>query len=332
MSNYIGVRCPVCNKKFTEADDIVVCPVCGAPHHRECYMQANQCAFVEEHMDGKEWSDPAGQTAGGAGETRTRSCTRCGAANPDDQIFCQVCGNPLSLYQAPPGADASREQWGPYGAGGPGRPYPNVDAISMAYGGLAPDEEVEGESVRDLARYIGSGSAYYLPRFQLFSAEKRTMSFNFSAFLFSYLYYFYRKMYGVGFVLLALSVASSVPALIRTFEMIPLLPAILGFGSAGAVNQVLIDSMARLGNITNTAYIVIKLVVAFFANHMYFNRVIHSVHEIRVGVGADKAPQHYAELLARSGGCNRTAVAVVAVLIVAGSFLMSGVMLYLRPY
>ena len=31
MANYTGVKCPVCNKRFTEDDDIVVCPVCGAP-------------------------------------------------------------------------------------------------------------------------------------------------------------------------------------------------------------------------------------------------------------------------------------------------------------
>ena len=31
LANYTGARCPVCNKRFTDNDDIVVCPVCGAP-------------------------------------------------------------------------------------------------------------------------------------------------------------------------------------------------------------------------------------------------------------------------------------------------------------
>lgn len=30
-------KCPVCDKQFKKGDDIVVCPECGAPHHRECY-------------------------------------------------------------------------------------------------------------------------------------------------------------------------------------------------------------------------------------------------------------------------------------------------------
>ena len=30
-------KCPVCDKQFKKGDDVVVCPECGAPHHRECY-------------------------------------------------------------------------------------------------------------------------------------------------------------------------------------------------------------------------------------------------------------------------------------------------------
>ena len=31
--------CPVCQKRFVLGDDVVVCPECGAPHHRECFEQ-----------------------------------------------------------------------------------------------------------------------------------------------------------------------------------------------------------------------------------------------------------------------------------------------------
>ena len=39
MFFYEGCQCPVCGKSFQESDDIVVCPQCGAPHHRECWKQ-----------------------------------------------------------------------------------------------------------------------------------------------------------------------------------------------------------------------------------------------------------------------------------------------------
>ena len=40
MADYKGNTCPVCKQKFKEADDIVVCPDCGTPYHRECWKRS----------------------------------------------------------------------------------------------------------------------------------------------------------------------------------------------------------------------------------------------------------------------------------------------------
>ena len=32
-----------------KGDDIVVCPECGAPHHRECYEKEGHCHFADKH-------------------------------------------------------------------------------------------------------------------------------------------------------------------------------------------------------------------------------------------------------------------------------------------
>ena len=42
-------KCPVCDKQFKKGDDIVVCPECGAPHHRECYEKVVHCHFADKH-------------------------------------------------------------------------------------------------------------------------------------------------------------------------------------------------------------------------------------------------------------------------------------------
>ncbi len=55
MSRFEGYICPVCMKKFTENDDIAVCPECGTPHHRECYLKNGRCALEEMHGD-YEWN------------------------------------------------------------------------------------------------------------------------------------------------------------------------------------------------------------------------------------------------------------------------------------
>ena len=41
--DFYKYKCPVCNKQFKESDDIVVCPDCGAPHHRECWEKEGKC-------------------------------------------------------------------------------------------------------------------------------------------------------------------------------------------------------------------------------------------------------------------------------------------------
>ncbi len=45
MSRFEGYICPVCMKKFTETDDIAVCPECGTPHHRECYLKKRKVRY-----------------------------------------------------------------------------------------------------------------------------------------------------------------------------------------------------------------------------------------------------------------------------------------------
>ena len=56
MQNYINEKCPVCGKEFRQEDDIVVCPDCGTPHHRECYKQLGHCAHAEKHGS-FEWKE-----------------------------------------------------------------------------------------------------------------------------------------------------------------------------------------------------------------------------------------------------------------------------------
>ncbi|MCL1866958.1 MAG: hypothetical protein FWF82_06075 [Oscillospiraceae bacterium] len=44
MSRFTDWNCPVCYDKFAETDDVVVCPECGTPHHRDCFSEVGTCA------------------------------------------------------------------------------------------------------------------------------------------------------------------------------------------------------------------------------------------------------------------------------------------------
>ena len=47
--NKTKLTCSVCHAYLFDDDDVVYCPVCGAPHHRDCYKSIGHCAFEEAH-------------------------------------------------------------------------------------------------------------------------------------------------------------------------------------------------------------------------------------------------------------------------------------------
>ena len=57
MPDYKKYKCPVCNKQFKDGDDIVVCPECGTPHHRECYKLTGHCVNQGLHKSGYGFID-----------------------------------------------------------------------------------------------------------------------------------------------------------------------------------------------------------------------------------------------------------------------------------
>lgn len=327
MSNYLGVRCPVCNKKFVETDDIVVCPICGAPHHRDCYAVNNQCAFAEDHLSGKEWRDPAAeeqsqQSAQNEGQQSgsVQVCARCGSSNPQESLFCQICGNPLVANRQ---AQGNAQQWQRPGF------HIQVDTISMIYGGLDPGSEIEGEKVHDIARYVGAGSASYLPRFKVLSETGRSISLNISAMFFGCFYFFYRKMYAVGAFLVVLYLISSIPGYLQSWELMPEVMRQLGFLDQATLDEAMITHLGQLSDILHICNAVIVMIVSLFANKYYMNRVITDVRTIRQRREQDQVEQPvYEAKLISAGGVDRSAVMKLIIAYVLLNFIISSIMLY----
>ena len=97
MADYTGIKCPVCDKPFQQGDDIVVCPQCGAPYHRECYQQEGKCKFDDLHAEGKTWQPPASPVnPDTSAEIKDQECPNCGKLNAHSALFCDQCGASLS--------------------------------------------------------------------------------------------------------------------------------------------------------------------------------------------------------------------------------------------
>lgn len=214
MINFTGIKCPVCGKAFTDEDDIVVCPQCGAPYHRSCYQEKGQCIFSDLHEKGKEWAPPAPPKPPVTAEVKDRECPVCGGLNAHSARLCSRCGAPLQdPGQIPPFQGQSGGQppaQGPYqspyqpGGAPQGRYYGQMPFIFDPMGGVSPADTLDmGVSYGDASKLVRQNTAYYMPTFRYMKQTGRN-KFNFCAFLFSGAWMLYRKQYKYGIVVTVL--------------------------------------------------------------------------------------------------------------------------------
>lgn len=221
MANYEGSKCIVCDKTFDKSDDIVVCPDCGTPYHRDCYKQVGECINTELHSEGVSWNQKKLNEENALKESMDKVCPRCGFSNGAQQNYCSHCGLPLSN-----GANSQH-----FNDGNGQNPYPNFGPMGQGFGGqnrqnqggqpfnpfmgnsfvtIEDDTDIDGLKARDIADYVGSNKVYFLAQFMRFAKLKIKKSFNFCAFIFPEFYYFYRKMLGQGFFYLTLRIVVTV--------------------------------------------------------------------------------------------------------------------------
>ena len=93
MQNFLGNPCPYCGKNFESGDDIVVCPECGTPHHRDCYKEHSACANEEKHGENFEWKSASvphvhKPEPGENSNAEKVVCSNCGTENPGISRYC----------------------------------------------------------------------------------------------------------------------------------------------------------------------------------------------------------------------------------------------------
>lgn len=342
MANYLGNDCPVCAKKFVDGDDIVVCPVCGAPHHRACYALENHCAFENEHITGKAWKpkiEPQQSTGdfcinpqdGKRWETTEsdgKICGFCGSKNPQDNIFCCFCGNKI-------GVQPTTNNPNPYQTANPSRNNMGLDPAGVIFGGVAPMEDIGGFPARELATFVGRSSGVYLQKFKAESINEKNISFNLPAFFLSYFYFFYRKMYKVGALFLAVALLISVPQMLYTIEYMPVIfkesvgtetLSTLGIDIESEIQQVdntKIKTYETMNSAVNIINILVHLFAGFFGNKLYYKHALQKLSSIKndeatkgVSVGAID----HERTVANAGGVNVGSVIVLVSLMFISSF------------
>jgi len=165
-----GISCALCHAYLFPEDDVVYCPVCGAPHHRECYNSVGHCALEELH----------------------------GTENQYDKVKRTMEENEIKQEQERNKEEAEAEAPVETPFGG----FIPVDFL----GGVKSDAVIEdGVTAKETARFVMSNTMRYIPKF----AKGRKASWNFLAFLAPCAWFLSRKMYKLGIIAGVIQLVSS---------------------------------------------------------------------------------------------------------------------------
>jgi hypothetical protein len=343
MIDYTGLKCPVCEQPFTQSDDIVVCPECGAPHHRDCYLKIGHCAFEDKHGTDEDWSHQEHERE----KERPKECPRCHAMNEEEALFCKECGQSLHYYSKTvgeqpknPGTPPQNQRyqppppgWTPFPGATPQNGYPNAVTPLDPLGGVQPSEDFDGVSAQELAKVVQGSTRYYLPVFSRIKNFGRSR-FNFAAFFFSGGFFLFRKMYLPGSIFIAIKAALVVGNILLQNLFIQPLMHTLFPNLSGSVSIYQANQMAPLilnqGGWTvflfllpfllSAAEFALGIVLGIKANKIYYKHCIRTVKQAKAEAAGE------AELdaaLRKKGGVN---------MILATILLACFIALYFLPY
>lgn len=268
-----GVTCVRCHAYLFDDDDVVYCPVCGAPHHRECYNELGHCALEALHGTDKQYDKLKAAEETVPADEAERGHT---GENAEGEITCQMCHESydFSLNACP--------KCGAPNVAKAGGSFVNFDFL----GGVPADCDIgEGVTAEEAKRLVAANTPRYIPKFAVLNKKNRA-SWNWMAFLFPCEWMLSRKMYKNG-------VAAGLLTVIAYILYLPLSNAIYNLGYVG--NETYTDIIgnaaehisdigaavmvfAVLGFVLNLA---IRIVSGVFGDYLYKTYTIDTVKLIR---------------------------------------------------
>lgn len=182
MNRYEGFSCPVCMAKLFEDDDIVVCPECGAPHHRSCWQQSGNCAYANTHGTENQWQPPKFELPQ----------NDVSAAEPQQSQSQQ---GDRTIIDDEQDEDKARDR---------------IISQMLTAGGVGKNEKMGEESARSIALFVGVNVPRYLRVFKEMLFNNTKIGWNWLAFLVPQFWLFSRKCYKAGSIAAAFALFSTI--------------------------------------------------------------------------------------------------------------------------
>lgn len=269
--NTEGVSCVRCHAYLFPEDDIVYCPVCGAPHHRECYNQLGHCALEEFHGTDRQYDKVKAREEEQAAAEMPNT-----GENAEGLITCQMCHEKydFALNACP--------KCGAPNIAKAGGSFVNFDFL----GGVPADYDIgDGITADEAKRFVAANTPRYIPKFAVLNAKNK-LSWNWLAFLFPCGWMLSRKMYKNGIIAGLLTVISSL-------FYLPFMNAINNLGTTpgetqAQIMQSIYEHLPKMGAAVIAALlagfvlnIAVRILSALFGDYFYKQYAISSIKTIR---------------------------------------------------
>ncbi len=290
MSLYDNIKCPVCGETFHDGDDVVTCPECGTPHHRECYKKLGKCVNTSLHNTDYLFNRESESNAStpkteannadvfyspdkvGEETESLKTCPVCNEKIPTDASTCPNCG-------ARQQNAASGQFTFPFATNQNNGANSEIENSS---------DKIDGVKLKDAAIVLGVNPLKYLIKFK----KNRKINWNWSAFIFGPYYFFFRKLYLPGTIALAIQIACRL--IVYTFFSKELTSVMNSFEKVFNIKDASqqLDAMTKLSQtaeygkamlasvIIMSAIAVIHFVSALIADSIYRKKVINIVKTV----------------------------------------------------
>ncbi len=331
MKHIENAPCEYCKEILKAGDDIVVCPECGSPYHRSCFTKARACIHTAEHGT-YFWQSPIKVVEE---KPATVRCGRCGEQAPVGTELCGNCGYTLASSQniddTKETQDANSAQEPQNGAfrssttQGSHQQAGSADFTPMGGFPFAADDgwSVNSVSAQELSIYMG-GSAYgFMRRFKRLLQNTHKISWNWSSFLFTYFYLFYRKLYGIAIGVTAITLIVSLPSFLYTNEYFKLITPEL----SATANLELMNMLEPYLDITMALNIVIMVLCGLFTDRFILKKSIEDILDIRKLYDGEVMNKEYLSSLYFLGRPSMFAVLGVLAVIYAASNIFTALLL-----
>jgi len=267
--NYKDEKCVLCNEVFTEEDDIVVCPECGAPHHRECYARNGSCALKDEHSGDFRWSRLSAPFPAPPAEEVT-ICPVCHTANRTGNLRCIRCGERLETPKQENKEPGNLEEFSPF-------------TQTAEFLGFDPEEDMGGATIRELSQFVDSNTIYYIPLFKRFKELGTKLSLNLLCFIFPPVYFANRRMWGWAVITSVIMVVLAVPALLSGMISDSISTGRLFLPSE--LTNMIYDNrqlVKTIVEICSIGTLITRLLTSLFCNHMYLRFAVRTLMKMKL--------------------------------------------------